>query len=87
MPNVPESVGAVKNSSGRTSVSSRLTKAELIDIIENRGTQQALSFEEFYRCSIAVVANWYRRVENCNFACTESVKSSLDNLQHIYKNL
>lgn len=65
----------------------RLTKAELLAIIENRGTQQALTYEEFYRCAIAAVANWCHRVRNNSFTCTDSVKATLDSLQHIYKNL
>lgn len=76
-----------ENNSTRTTSFSRLTKSELIDIIENRGTQQALTYEEFYRCAIAAVANWCHRVRNNSFTCTDSVKATLDSLQHIYKNL
>lgn len=65
----------------------RLTKAELVAIINGNVMNHPLSFEEFYRCSIAVVASWCHRVKNCNFACTDGVKSTLDSLHHIYKNL
>ena len=65
----------------------RLTKAELVAIIRGDEVNQPLSFEEFYRCAIAAVANWCHRVRNNNFTCTDSVKATLDSLQHIYKNL
>lgn len=32
-------------------------------------------------------SKWCHQVRNCNFACTDSVKSTLDALHHIYKNL
>lgn len=60
----------------------RLTKAELLAIIRGDVVNHPLSFEEFYRCAIAAVANWCHQVRNCNFACT-----TLDSLHHIYKNL
>lgn len=66
---------------------SRLTKAELVAIIDGDILNHPLSFEEFYRCAIAVVSKWCHQVRNCNFACTDSVKSTLDSLHHIYKNL
>ena len=37
--------------------------------------------------SIAAVSKWCHQVRNCNFACTGGVKSTLDSLHHIYKNL
>lgn len=61
--------------------------AELLAIIRGDVVNHPLSFEEFYRCAIAAVANWCHRVRNNSFACTDSVKSTLDSLQHIYKNL
>lgn len=65
----------------------RLTKAELLAIIRGDEVNHPLSFEEFYRCAIAAVANWFHRVRNNSFTCTDSVKATLDSLQHIYKNL
>lgn len=65
----------------------RLTKAELLAIIRGDEVNHPLSFEEFYRCAIAAVANWCHRVRNNSFTCTDSVKATLDSLQHIYKNL
>ena len=65
----------------------RLTKAELVAIINGNVLNHPLSFEEFYRCSIAAVSKWCHQVRNCNFACTDGVKSTLDSLHHIYKNL
>lgn len=85
MPRTSESGTRVQGTP--TTSYTRLTKAELVAIIENRGTQQALTYEEFYRCAIAAVANWCHRVRNNSFTCTDSVKATLDSLQHIYKNL
>lgn len=65
----------------------RQTKAELLAIIRGDEVNHPLSFEEFYRCAIAAVANWCHRVRNNSFTCTDSVKATLDSLPHIYKNL
>lgn len=85
MPNSSESGTRVQGTP--TTSYTRLTKAELVAIINGNVMNHPLSFEELYRCAIAVVASWCHRVEKCHFACTESVKSSLDALHHIYKNL
>lgn len=85
MPNVPESGNRVQGTP--TTSYTRLTKAELVAIINGNVMNHPLSFEEFYRCSIAVVARWCHKVRNSNFACTDGVKSTLDSLHHSYKNL
>ena len=85
MPNVPESGTRVQGTP--TTSYTRLTKAELVAIINGNVMNHPLSFEEFYRCAIAAIANWCHRVRNNSFACTDSVKSTLDSLHHIYKNL
>ena len=65
----------------------RLTKAELIRIIEGEHPRHPLTYEEFCRCAIAAVARWCHGVQNNHFTCTEGVKSTLDALCHIYKKL
>ena len=69
------------------SVSARLTRAELIQLLEGRPTDHPLTYDEFYRCAVAAVANWCRSVRNNLYASTDGVKSTLDSLRHIYKNL
>lgn len=85
MPNVPESGTRVQGTP--TTSYNRLPKSDLVKIIECDVIDNPLSFEEFYRCAIAAVSKWCHQVRNCNFACTDSVKSTLDSLHHIYKNL
>lgn len=86
MPKSPESAQAPNNSkSGTCHLSARLTKAELIQILEGRHTDQPLTYDEFYRCSLAIVARWCHGVANNRFADVEAVKSQLNALQSIYK--
>ena len=66
-------------------LSARLTKAELVRILEGRHTDHPLTYDEFYRCSLAIVARWCHGVANNQFADVEAVKSQLGALQSIFK--
>mgnify|MGYP001089182271 CR=1 FL=1 len=70
------------------SVTSRLTKAELIQIISTGHIDPPLTYDEFYRCAIATVSRWCVRVKEGNFASTstDGIKSTLDTLCRIYRN-
>ena len=88
MPNANKSANAPKNSKVGTSVSSRLTKAELIQIISTGHIDPPLTYDEFYRCAIATVSRWCVRVKEGSFASTltDDIKSTLDTLCRIYRN-
>ena len=81
---------SVKSTSPKQSkaVTSRLTKAELIQIISTGHIDPPLTYDEFYRCAIATVARWCLRVKEGNFASTstDGIKSTLDTLCRIYRN-
>ena len=66
---------------------SRLTKAELLDIIRNGHTGPPLTYDEFYRCAIATVSHWCVCVREGGFGCTstDGIKSKLEVLQSIYR--
>lgn len=83
-----KSANAPKNSKGGTFASSRLTKAELLDIIRNGHTGPPLTYDEFYRCAIATVSRWCVRVREGGFGSTstDGIKTRLDTLCRIYLN-
>lgn len=76
------------NSKGTTSVSSRLTKAELLQIIHRDPIHEPLTYDEFYRCAIATVSRWCVRVREGGFGSTstDGIKNRLDTLCRIYLN-
>lgn len=71
-----------------TSVSSRLTKAELLQIIHRDPIHEPLTYDEFYRCAIATVSRWCVRVREGGFGSTstDGIKNRLDTLCRIYLN-
>lgn len=81
---------SVKSTSPKQSkaVTSRLTKAELIQIIEGRPAGPPLTYDEFYRCAVAVVSRWCVRVKEGGFASmsTDGIKNTLDTLCRLYRN-
>lgn len=70
------------------SVTSRLTKAELLQIIHGEPIHEPLSYDEFYRCAIATVSRWCVRVREGRFGSTstDGIKNRLDTLCRIYLN-
>lgn len=81
-------IASASTPTARKTVSSRLTKAELLQIIHGDPIHEPLSYDEFYRCAIATVSRWCVRVREGRFGSTstDGIKNRLDTLCRIYLN-
>lgn len=75
---------AAKHSNCNAPAFDRLTKAQLIELLQGDITQP-LTPEELYRAAASIVARWCNDVVSGGYASMYDVQTQLDALQNIYR--
>lgn len=84
MPKNNVSVRSVKHSNGNALAFGKLTKAQLIELLQG-DIKNPITPEDLYRAAVSIVAKWCHDVVSGGYASVYSVKTQLNALQNIYR--
>ena len=75
---------AVKHSSCNAPAFDRLTKAQLIELLQG-DIKNPITPDELYRAAASIVAKWCNDVVSGGYASMYNLQTQLDALQNIYR--